>query len=51
MGNNICMYSKLALSGVESMNKANQHDRQKTAVDILNAVILLMKLEGECFNC
>jgi hypothetical protein len=51
MGNNICMYSKSALSGVESMNKANQHDQQKTAVDILNTVILLIKLEGECFNC
>ncbi len=50
MGNNICMYSKLALSGVESMNKANQLAQQRTAVDILNAVILLTKLEGEHFN-
>jgi hypothetical protein len=50
MGNNICMFSKLASSGVESMNKANQLARQRTAVDILNAVILLIKLEGERFN-
>jgi hypothetical protein len=32
------------------MNKANQLAQQRTAVDILNAVILLIKLEGECFN-
>jgi hypothetical protein len=49
-GNNICMFSKLALSGVESMNKANQLAQQRTAVDVLNAVILLIKLEGERFN-
>ncbi len=50
MVDNICMFSKLASSGVESMNKANQLARQRTAVDILNAVILLIKLEGERFN-
>jgi hypothetical protein len=44
------MNSKLASSGVESMNKANQLARQRTAVDILNPVILLVKLEGEHFN-
>ncbi len=50
MGDNICMFSKSASSGVESMNKVNQLARQRTAVDVLNAVILLIKLEGECFN-
>ncbi len=50
MGDNICMYSKLALSGVESMNKANQLAQQRTAVDILNSVILLIELEAERFN-
>jgi hypothetical protein len=50
MGNITFMFSKLALSGVESMNKANQLAQQRTAVDTLNAVILLIKLEGECFN-
>jgi hypothetical protein len=50
MGNNICMFSKSALSGVESMNKTNQLAQQRTSVDILNAVILLIKLEGERFN-
>ncbi len=32
------------------MNKANQLAQQRTAVDILNAVILLIKLEGEQIN-
>jgi len=32
------------------MNKANQLAQQRTAVHILNTVILLIKLEGECFN-
>ncbi len=32
------------------MKKANQLAPQRTAVDILNAVILLIKLEGERFN-
>jgi hypothetical protein len=50
MGDNICMFSKSASSRVESMNKANQLAQQRTAVDILNAVILLIKLEGEYFN-
>jgi hypothetical protein len=35
---------------VESINKANQLAQQRTAVDILNAVILLIKLEGERLN-
>jgi hypothetical protein len=40
------MFSKSASSGVESMNRANNLARQRTAVDILNALILLIKLEG-----
>jgi hypothetical protein len=32
------------------MNKANQLAQQRTTVDILNAVILFIKLEGEHFN-
>ncbi len=32
------------------MTKANQHTWQRTAVDIRNAVILLIKLKGERFN-
>jgi hypothetical protein len=40
MGDKICMFSKSASSGVESMIKANQLAQQRTAVDVLNAVIL-----------
>ena len=51
MGPGICMYGKSASSGVESMNRANkQLVRMKTAVDILNASLLLLKLEGDRFN-
>jgi hypothetical protein len=46
----VCMYGKSASSGVESMNKANQLARQKTAVDVLNAIMLLLKLESERFE-
>jgi hypothetical protein len=37
-------------AGVESMNNANQLTHQKMAVDILNGVILLLKLEAERFQ-
>jgi len=50
MGENICMFSKSASSGVESMNRANQLAQQKTAVDILNWIIMLLKIEGEWFE-
>ncbi len=50
MAENICMYSKSASSGVESMNRANTIARQRTAVDVLNAMILLIKLEGTRFE-
>ena len=50
MNDNVCMYGKSASSGVESMNRANQVARQKTAVDVLNAVMLLLKVESERFG-
>ncbi len=50
MGENICMFGKSASSGVESMNNANQLVRQKMAVNVLNSVILLLKLEAERFQ-
>jgi hypothetical protein len=50
MGENICMYRKSASSGVESMNRANSIARQRTAIDVLNAMILLIKLEGSRFE-
>jgi len=47
MGNNICMFSKLASTGVESMNRANHLARERTAVDVVNDFILILKLEGK----
>ena len=41
---------KSASSGVESMNNAYQLARQKMAVDVLNGVISLLKLEAELFQ-
>ncbi len=40
------MYGKSASSGVESMNRANEAICQRTAVDILNAVLILLKKES-----
>jgi hypothetical protein len=50
MGDPICMYGKSASLGVESMNRANNLARQRTAVDILNTLILLIKLERSRFD-
>jgi hypothetical protein len=47
----VCMYGKTASSGVESMNRANDNVRARTAVDMLNAaLILLLKKEGICYE-
>jgi hypothetical protein len=46
----ICMYGKTALSGVESMNRANNDVRRRLAVDILNAALVLIKKEGVRFS-
>ena len=50
MGNDICMYQRTASSSVESMNRANQRVRDRTAVDPINSLILLIKLEGARFD-
>ena len=42
----VCMYGKTASSGVESMNRANDNMRSRTAVDMLNAALILLKKEG-----
>jgi hypothetical protein len=49
-GNSICMYGKSASSGVEAMNRANKDICQKTAVDILNATLILLKKESTRYN-
>jgi hypothetical protein len=44
------MFGKTASSGVESMNRANEDVRKRTAVDLLNAAIILIKKEGVQFK-
>ena len=45
MGDGICMHSRSASSGSESMNRANMVVRRAAAVDVLNACIQLLRLE------
>ncbi len=49
-GPGIYMYHRSTSAAVESMNAANCEMRAKTAVDPLNACIILMKLECKWFN-
>jgi hypothetical protein len=50
MGDNICMYQQLSQLTAESMNNANLSVRERTAVDPVNATILLLQLKSECYN-
>ena len=50
MGENIYMYHRTSSAAVESMNAANKEIRQRTAVDLVNATILLIRLECNRFN-
>ena len=45
MGENIYLYDHEASSGVESMNKANKPARDRAAVDVVNAIMLLLNME------
>jgi hypothetical protein len=45
-GDSVCMYGKSASLGVEAMNRANEDIRQKTAVIILNATLILLEKES-----
>ncbi len=49
-GDSVCMHGKSASSGVEAMNRANEDIRQKTAVDILNATLILLKKESTQYD-
>ncbi len=49
-GDSVCMYGKSAYSGVEAMNRANEDIRHKTAVDILNATLILLKKENTRYD-
>ena len=50
MGENVHMYHHLLSGAVELMNRANKVIRARTAIDLLNATILLLKLECTRFN-
>ncbi len=50
MAETVCMCGKTALSGVEAMNRANGSIRRQTAVNIFNAVLVLIKKESEQFE-
>jgi hypothetical protein len=46
----IYMYQRSASSAVESMNAVNKEMRARTAVDALNATLLLIRLECDRFQ-
>lgn len=49
MGNDVYMYSRSTSATVESMNRANLPARQRAAVDMVNAAVLLIRLETDRF--
>jgi hypothetical protein len=49
MEEGIYMYQQSASSAVESMNAVNKEMRARTAVDALNATLLLIRLECNRF--
>ena len=49
MGPSVYMYFRSSSGTAESMNKANKEMRAQMAVDLLNACILLIKLEVNRF--
>jgi hypothetical protein len=50
MTSNAQMNGKSASSGVESMNRANMKVWKKTAVDALNAMLVLLKGDSDRFE-
>jgi hypothetical protein len=46
MGDNVYMYSLSMSLGIESMNRMNMEARKATAVDMLNATMLLIHMES-----
>ncbi len=46
MGHGICMYQRSAASAVESRNQTNERVRDRTDVDPINSLILLIKLKA-----
>ena len=50
MGEHICMYGRSASSGNESMNQANKRARKRAVIDLVNATMVLLNLENDCFT-
>ena len=50
MGDSIYMYHRTSSAAVESMNAANKAFQDRTVVDPVNAMILLLKLESKRFG-
>ena len=50
MADGIIMYLHSSTASVESMNRAHMCIREWSAVDLVNACILLIKMEAECFE-
>ena len=50
MGEGIYLYNRTASSSVKSMKHANKEVRARTAVDVVNATILLLQLECKQFK-
>ncbi len=50
MAEMVCMYGKTASSWVKAMNHADDSIQRQTAIDILNAALLLIKKESEQFE-
>ena len=46
MGEGIYMYHRTSSAAVECMNAANKEIRDRMAVDLVNATILLIRLEA-----
>ena len=51
MGHNVYLYDHEASSGVESMNQANKKARERAAVDVVNAIMLLVEMERYVLVC
>jgi hypothetical protein len=50
MAEMVCMYGKTTSSGVEAINHANDSIQRQTAINILNAALVLIKKESEQFE-
>jgi hypothetical protein len=50
MADGVIMYSRSSTTSVESMNRANMRIRERSTVDLVNACILLLKMEAERFE-